>query len=212
MVGSFSLKTRVYDKLKKMIIQGELEPNSRIDERELGKILGISRTPIREAVTELAQEGWITIIPRRGIFVSSINVSEINDIYQIRQSFEPIILELAYENLQDSDLIEFKKYFTEFLNKKLDKDDEIKLDILDNDFHIYILMKSGNNYLIKMMENIYNHNIRIRKLTPQSMSRRYAAIKEHIDLIQLLLDKQLKRAEKVLKKHAEKSKIGFYNK
>lgn len=212
MVVSLSLKTKVYDKLKKMIIQGELEPNSRIDERDLGKTLSVSRTPVREAVTELAQEGWITIIPRRGIFVSSINISEINDIYQIRQTFEPAILELAYKNLKDSDLIEFKKYFSEYLNKKLDKDDEIKLDLLDNELHLYILKKSENNYLIKMMENIYNHNVRIRKLTPQSMSRRYAAIKEHIDLIQLLLDKQLKRAVKLLKKHAEKSKLGFYSK
>jgi len=211
MAISRSLKSVVYEKLKKMIIYGELLPQSKIDEGEIGKSLGVSRTPVREAITELSQEGWITIIPRSGIFVSSVSITEINEIYQARTAFEPVILELAYENLNDDDLEEFKRYFTEYSNKKLNREDEEKLDALDNDFHVYLVRKTKNSYLIKMMENIYEHNVRIRKLIPQPMSRRYAAIREHIDIAQLLLDKQLNRAIIKLRKHAEKSRVGFYS-
>ena len=95
-----SLKEKAYVELKEMIISGKLKSNERIDEELLSKSLNVSRTPVREAINKLEQEGWINIVPRKGMFVNNISIKEINDVFQVRSNLEPIILEMAFERLE----------------------------------------------------------------------------------------------------------------
>jgi DNA-binding GntR family transcriptional regulator len=207
-----SLKEKAYKNLKEMIISGKLKSNERIDEDLLSKSLDVSRTPIREAINKLEQEGWINIIPRKGMFVNNVSIKEINDVFQVRNNFEPIILEMAFERIEKKSLEELRSEFLFFLNKKeLSSEDNIKLDFLDNQLHLLILKHCNNNFIIKMMENVYEHNMRIRNLSVQPKKRRITATNEHIKIIDAILAENFPKALKELKLHNLKAKEGFFN-
>lgn len=207
-----SLKDKAYVELKEMIISGKLKSNERIDEELLSKSLNVSRTPVREAINKLEQEGWINIVPRKGMFVNNISIKEINDVFQVRSNLEPIILEMAFERLEKNILEDLRIEFSTFLDKKeLSSDDNTRLDYLDNQFHLFILKNCNNNFIIKMMENVYEHNMRIRNLSIQPKKRRITATNEHIRIIEAILEGNFQKAVKELKLHNSKAKEGFFN-
>lgn len=207
-----SLKEKAYAELKEMIISGKLKSNERIDEELLSKSLNVSRTPVREAINKLEQEGWINIVPRKGMFVNNISIKEINDVFQVRSNLEPIILEMAFERLEKNILEDLRIEFSTFLDKKeLSSDDNTRLDYLDNQFRLFILKNCNNNFIIKMMENVYEHNMRIRNLSIQPKKRRITATNEHIRIIEAILEGNFQKAVKELKLHNSKAKEGFFN-
>lgn len=206
-----SLKEKVYEILKEMIISGKLKYNERIEEDALATSLEVSRTPVREAINKLEQEGWITIIPRRGMFVSNVSLKEINDIFQVRLNLEPIILQMGFSNIPLNECQRLKREFESFLDKELTKDEAKTLDELDNTLHLLILKSCNNNFIEKMMENVYEHNMRLRNQSVQSNDRRNEATKEHINLIDSILDGDLDKALELIKYHNIKAKEGFFN-
>lgn len=207
-----SLKDKAYDELKELIISGKLEANERIDEDFLSKSLNVSRTPVREAINRLEQEGWINIVPRKGMFVNNISLKEINDIFQVRSNLEPIILEMAFYKINREDLVSLKEKFLDFSNKtSLTPEEKKALDTLDNELHLLILKNCNNNFIIKMMENVYEHNMRIRNISSQPPIRRFDAIKEHINIIESILNDNLQNATEELKNHNLKAKEGFFH-
>ena len=114
MMDTNNLKIKAYNYIKNKIISGVYPPNQKVEESEISNELNFSRTPIREAINTLKDEGWITIIPRKGIFVSEISLKDINDIFQVRETIEPIILRLAFENLNTQELDDFEKAFRKY--------------------------------------------------------------------------------------------------
>lgn len=206
-----SLKEKVYEILKEMVISGKLKYNERIEEDALATSLEVSRTPVREAINKLEQEGWINIIPRRGMFVSNVSLKEINDIFQVRLNLEPIILQMGFSNIPLNECQRLKREFESFLDKELTKDEAKTLDELDNTLHLLILKSCNNNFIEKMMENVYEHNMRLRNQSVQSNDRRNEATKEHINLINSILDGDLDKALELIKYHNIKAKEGFFN-
>lgn len=206
-----SLKEKVYEILKEMIISGKLKYNERIEEDALATSLEVSRTPVREAINKLEQEGWINIIPRRGMFVSNVSLKEINDIFQVRLNLEPIILQMGFSNIPLNECQRLKREFESFLDKELTKDEAKTLDELDNTLHLLILKSCNNNFIEKMMENVYEHNMRLRNQSVKSNDRRNEATKEHINLIDSILDGDLDKALELIKYHNIKAKEGFFN-
>lgn len=206
-----SLKEKVYEILKEMIISGKLKYNERIEEDVLATSLEVSRTPVREAINKLEQEGWINIIPRRGMFVSNVSLKEINDIFQVRLNIEPIILQMGFSNIPLDQCKKLKEEFESFLNRELTKDEIQTLDELDNTLHLLILKSCNNNFIEKMMENVYEHNMRLRNQSVQSNDRRNEATKEHISLINSIIEGDLNKGLELIKYHNIKAKEGFFN-
>ena len=207
MMDTNNLKIKAYNYIKNKIISGVYPPNRKVEESEISNELNFSRTPIREAINTLKDEGWITIIPRKGIFVSEISLKDINDIFQVRETIEPIILRLAFENLNTQELDEFEKVF-----KKYEKSKEINsvmLDEKDNDFHNFILNASRNKFLINMMSNVYEHNQRLRNISKQKMEKRKEAIQEHLEIIRAIKDKDIEKALENLSFHIIESRNNF---
>ena len=207
MMDTNNLKIKAYNYIKNKIISGVYPPNQKIEESEISNELNFSRTPIREAINTLKDEGWITIIPRKGIFVSEISLKDINDIFQVRETIEPIILKLAFENLNTQELDDFAKAF-----KKYDKSKEINsivLDEKDNDFHNFILYASKNKFLINMMSNVYEHNQRLRNISKQKLEKRKEAIQEHLEIIKAIKDKDIEKAVENLSLHIIESRNNF---
>ena len=108
---SRNFKLKAYKYIKEKIISGEFYPNQKLEEIVIAQKLKISRTPVREAVNALKEEDWLNIIPRKGIFVKEITLKDINDIFRVREVIEPIILKLAFRNLEKEKIEEFIRIF-----------------------------------------------------------------------------------------------------
>ncbi len=100
----------IYTRIKQMIIDWELKPNEQLVEQVLAKRFSASRTPIREALQRLAQDGFVKILPRRGARVSQLSINDIQDIFQIREALEGMAARIAASNLSDTDLKNMMSY------------------------------------------------------------------------------------------------------
>ena len=203
-----NFKQKAYKYIKEKIISGEFYPNQKIEEIVIAQKLKISRTPVREAVNALKEEDWIYIIPRKGIFVKEITLKDINDIFRVREVIEPIILKLAFQNLEKGKIEEFIKIFEGYKNNSKELDN-INLDKYDNKFHYYLLESSNNKYFINLMNNVYEHNQRLRNISRQEDTRRVSATEEHLEILYAIRDGNGELAVENLGRHIENSKINF---
>ena len=109
---------------------------------------------------------------------------------------------MAFYKINREDLVSLKEKFLDFSNKNsLAPEEKKELDTLDNELHLLILRNCNNNFIIKMMENVYEHNMRIRNISSQPPIRRFDAIKEHINIIESILNDNLQNATEELKNH-----------
>lgn len=199
-----NLKEKAYFLIKEMIVNGQFKPNEHIEEKVLAGLINMSKTPIREAINTLEQEGWVQIVPRKGIFVSEITLKDIKDIFQVRENIEPLILEMSFANLDDRRLMALREGFIS--NEELSQK---KLDEMDHELHQYILEACNNRHIIKMMENVYEHNQRLRFLLEKTTERRESTLEEHIKILDALLAKDLEKAREETLRHIVNSQQDF---
>lgn len=201
-----NLKEKVYYIVKHNIIEGKYRPNAHLDEKSLITELEVSRTPFREAMNRLELEGLITIIPRRGFFVSQISMKNINDIFQTRHLIEPQLIECCLDSIEKEKLIEIRNKFLnwETLSRK-------EFNALDWELHNLILKASNNDFLIKMMTNVYEHNQRLRTLAIRETIRDKDSTKEHLDIIDTLLVGDIKKAKEACQLHTRQSQLDSLN-
>jgi DNA-binding GntR family transcriptional regulator len=191
-----TLKTFAYDGIKSRIINCDYSPGSWLNEQDLGTDLNISRTPIREALNRLEQEGWIRIISKKGILVSNLSISDLSDIYQLRVEVEPFIVRIAGPNLDHQKLQYFRELF-------LAEDDQHSLGQLETDtaFHSY-LSENSNKYIVSMMKKVLEDNKRVMIAT-RNKSRVDSARCEHLKVIDLLLAGEYDAAAVEMRIHIE---------
>ncbi|MDN5304167.1 MAG: hypothetical protein PWP46_1049 [Fusobacteriaceae bacterium] len=203
-----NLKEKAYEIIKNKIIMIEFKPGEYLEEKVLSELLGISRTPIREALNVLENEGWIESFPRKGIFVTRIDEEKIDEIYEVRKNFDPLILKMAAKNLSPLKLNLFKQKFENY--EKMHEDEFLKYDA---DFHSYVHSAVKNKYVLKMMKNVYEHNRRIRRLGVQKVphQRIVDSNKEHLEMIDLILKGEIDKAADLLREHIENSHKYYLN-
>lgn len=199
-----NLKEKAYFLIKDMIVKGDFKPNEHIEEKVLADLINMSKTPIREAINTLEQEGWVQIVPRKGIFVSEITLKDIKDIFQVRENIEPTVLEMAFSNLNRKKL---KKMFEMFSKKE--ESSQKELDKLDHELHQYILDSCNNKHIIKMMENVYEHNQRLRFLLKKTNKRKEDTIEEHLKILEAIIEDDLPKAKKEVLNHIKNSQQDF---
>ena len=201
-----NLKEKVYDIVKYKIIIGDYRPNSHLDEKALITELEVSRTPFREAMNRLELEGLITIIPRRGFFVSEISIKNINDIFQARQLIEPQLIECCIDSINKEKLLNMRRLFSDWKNLSRDE-----LNSLDWELHYLILESTNNNYLIKMMTNIYEQNQRVRTLATRESTREIESAIEHMNIIDAILTGDMVKAKEACIAHTRNSQLDSLN-
>lgn len=197
------LKEQAYNYIKKDIITCKLMPGSDITENEIALKIGISRTPVREAILRLSQEGFITIYPRRGMVVSPITVQDVHDVFQIRKMVEPYMA-IRYSHVMSRDyLLEVQQEFDSFISP----DGDVSYDeYFDTDiaFHQYIIGCSKNDQLIDFMNKIYYLDYRIKVLsTLQQDDVEDRSKPEHSAIITALLNNNAAEIEKSLTVHLD---------
>lgn len=198
-----------YDYIKKEIILGNFEAGSVFDEAKITEKLNVSRTPIREAVLRLANEGYLTIIPRKGTLVSNISIKDIKEVYEAR-----IIIECGsiktMTNMNNDVLYKWKAYFNNLLEKDTKANEEEELNDIDKAFHLDISRFLSNKIIEKEVELLMDKSARIRYSSNKNNKERYIeSINEHLNIIDSLLAADLDSAEKLMKEHLLCSLRGY---
>ena len=200
-----NLHTTIYDKLKSQIINFTLKPGQKLQDRQLGLQLGVSRTPVREALNRLVQEGFVRQISGRGYFVREITIKEIEDLYEVREALEVLAAQQAIRNINNRQI----KKLCEILksHKKLIQKGESKGRLLeDADFHKTITLSSGNQYLYEIINNIFDKIPTFQTIDPLTLKRAKTAYQQHREIFNLLKEKDSQRLKRRLRKHISEAK------
>ncbi len=196
-----SLKLQAYHEIKRKIINCEYAPGSTLNEELLREDLHVSRTPIRDALSRLEQEGMITILPKKGIVVSGLTINDVNMVFEVRMLYEPYALlnygaQIPYEALTG-----FYRRFSD--PGALSQPSEFYQ--LDDGFHAAILHATGNRYLLQSYEWIHDQNLRFRVLTGDD-PRLEETNREHLSILTACLKQDWRGAARAMEEHLAASK------
>lgn len=198
-----SLRTAAYSALKQAIAELDIYDQAeeiRLDERQLCDALGVSRTPVREAMALLEQEGFVRSRPRRGIFVVRKTKAEIIEIIVVWAALEGMAARLAAERASDAELEGIARMFDGFttgnLQDNLDAYSETNVR-----FHQAIIRASGCELIGELVDNIVVHARGVRKVAMRHEGRAERSLAEHREIIQALTDRDGDRAERLVREH-----------
>ena len=179
-----------------------------MDEKKIIEELGFSRTPIREAISELAEEKLVTIMPRRGIVVTQISLKDVEDMLNARALLEPYIFQNAFPNVEKDVLLRMKNQLNDMIAHKKVKMDSLEEDF-DYSFHMYFAEKANNQYLYRMMHLLMMHSQRIRSFSTMHQERYIDSYKEHIEIIDMMLSGDEDKVMEAVKKHISNTVEGY---
>jgi DNA-binding GntR family transcriptional regulator len=195
-----NLRGRVYEILKRSIIFQEIPPGNKIDEESLAKTLGVSRTPIRESLCRLENEGIVKIIPRRGAFVVKHSRERIIEILLVREVLEGFAARLAVDHMDERTIEEMKSLFKGFSESNI-RDRSKDYVQADLEFHARIVKKSKNNLLINLMNILNDHVQMLRLRTVALKGRPERSLSEHVRIIEALERRNSSLAESLMRRH-----------
>jgi len=206
-----SLKEKAYDILKELILTGRLEQGKLHNEKRLAEVLGVSRTPVREALLELSREGMVSFVPSKGVKVLKITPKQVQEVFELRRIIEGYIMKSISKQLTPVDLKKIEKILSK-QDRSASKDEELSFIEMDKEFHLFMASKMGNQQIEAILQNLRDqiHLMGIRAIKDQSRSQQ--VLKEHQKIFSALKKKDAKRAHEELMKHlnnTEKILIGI---
>jgi len=196
------LSKKVYRILKERIIKGDLAQGSKLFEAKIAKQLGVSRTPIREAIRELAAEGFVKISPNQGVEISNISIEDIQEVLQIRGVLEGLAAKLAATKITKEKIKELES-FNKNMEKFISKDDILNFIKESEKFHGLILDICGNNRLVQIRKNLDDQIHRYRSMSLNIPRRPEYALEEHKKITEALKQGDLAKADELSKMHIE---------
>lgn len=196
------LSQKVYRILKTGIVKKYLKPGTKLLEVKIAKQMGVSRTPVREAIRELAAEGFVKISPNQGVIVSIASIEDTQEVLQIRSVLEGLAARLATKVINGEEIKELEKYI-EQMEYYANKDNALAFSKMDVKFHELILNICGNNRLIQIRKNLSDqaHRYRIRSLSIPGRLKH--SLKEHQEIVKALKRKDSEQAGRSSQKHIE---------
>lgn len=204
------LREVVYEELRMLILTSKIPPGTRMMEIELAEKMGVSRTPIREAIRKLEEEGFVQIEPRRGAYVSKISVQDMVNILEVRETLDGLAAYLAAQRMtkeQKRALQEESHRFDEAV-KLGDKDEMIKRD---SNFHTLIVEGSQNNYLGHMTERVQELVLRFRYIYYKDFKRAEEMPAEHHRMYKAIVERRAEDARTESVEHIRKLKNMIQN-
>lgn len=195
-----SLRSRVFNQLQNDILNGYYEPGESLIETKLSEDLGVSRTPIREALRQLELEGLVHSIPNKGVIVKGVTPQDIQDIYTIRMLIEGLAARWAAEKITDEELQELKDTvdLEEFYTAKNDSSHLLQSD---TKFHDIIFKASKSKPLMHTLSTFHHYVQKARKTSMSSPGRAMKVLGEHKAILQAIIDRDAQKAEKLTTEH-----------
>ncbi|NLJ96725.1 MAG: GntR family transcriptional regulator [Clostridiales bacterium] len=196
----YSLRGRVYNSIRDRILSGDFKENEELKENALATELGVSRTPVREALRQLELEGLVNIIPNKGASVTGITKKDIYDIYFIRSYLEGLCAKWACENITNSQIeaLEEILYLSDFHARRSHYEQMVELD---NKFHDLIYKASGSKILNHVLSDFHLYVERVRKITLARPFRAAQSSKEHSAIVEALRKRDGELAERLAHEH-----------
>lgn len=194
------LRDVVFNTLRQAILRGELKPGERLMEIQLANKLGVSRTPIREAIRKLELEGLVLMIPRKGAEVAEITEKNMRDVLEVRKALEELAVQLACDKITKEEIEEMKKAAEDF-KKILKSKDITEIAEADVRFHDIIYMATDNQKLIQLLNNLREQMYRYRVEYLKDAAIYPRLIEEHHRMYDALKEKDQKQAVAYVEKH-----------
>lgn len=199
-IDKYSLRGRVFNKIREDILSGVYQENEELKENTIGLELGVSRTPVREALRQLELEGLVTIIPNKGAYVTGITSKDIHDIYMIRSYLEGLCAKWACEHITEDQLEAMDEilYLSEFHARRSHHEQLVELD---NKFHDLIYKASGSKILDHVLSDFHHYVERIRKITLSRATRATKSNEEHALILEAIKKRDGNLAESLAHDH-----------
>lgn len=198
-----SLSGRVFQKIRDNILKGNYKEHEELRENTIGKELGVSRTPVREALRQLELEGLVSIIPNKGAYVTGISPKDVSDIYVIRSMMEGLCARWATENITEAQLDQLDEIIllSEFHMKKEGAGVVDQVTDLDSKFHEVLYEASNSKMLGHVLTDFHKYVQLSRKSSMVSEERARKSIREHKQLLRAIRDKDADLAEQLANEH-----------
>ncbi|MBQ8812975.1 MAG: GntR family transcriptional regulator [Lachnospiraceae bacterium] len=202
------LRDVVFNTLRGAILRGDLKPGQRLMEIQLANQLGVSRTPVREAIRKLELEGLVKMVPRKGAEVAQISEKHLKDVLEVRIALEELAGELACDRMTSEELEELKQINHEFL-QVIESDDITAIANVDEAFHMVIYRATGNERLSQMVNALREQIYRYRLEHIKDKAGRATLVKEHEEIIQALENRDEARTRKGIRCHIQEQAIAI---
>ncbi len=199
------LRDVVFNTLRQAILTGELKPGERLMEIHLANRLGVSRTPIREAIRKLELEGLVTMIPRRGAEVAQITEKSMSDVLEVRRAMDALCAELACERISSEELERLKEACDKF-EQSISTGDVKKIAQADVELHDIILQATGNSRLIQLVNNLSEQMYRYRFEYIKDFSQHERLLQEHKIIYESLVSRNKEQAAEAARIHIDNQK------
>lgn len=196
------LRDVVFNTLRQAILRGELKPGERLMEIQLANKLGVSRTPIREAIRKLELEGLVLMIPRKGAEVAEITEKNMLDVLEVRKALEELSVQLACDRISKGQIEELKVAAKEF-QQVLKSGDVTRIAEADVKFHDIIFAATDNQRLISLLNNLREQMYRFRVEYLKQKDCYPKLMEEHDMIIEMIEKRKKKEAGEIIGKHID---------
>ncbi|NCD05436.1 MAG: GntR family transcriptional regulator [Spirochaetia bacterium] len=189
------LGTKAYKKLKEMIISGKLKPGQKLNQVQLANQLGISRTPLLQAMNRLTSEQLTETIPRRGTRVRVFTNNDLLSIFEIRGRLEPFTCEQAAKNISSDQILKLQENISQ-MKVSIENNDEAQFKTLDNEFHTLIIDSSNNTFIAEILEKYVPLMHAVNLLKPMEKS-----LQDHKNILDALIENDSLSASQLMYYH-----------
>ncbi|MFZ5351244.1 MAG: GntR family transcriptional regulator [Bacillota bacterium] len=196
------LREVVFESIRNAIISGTLKPGERLMEVQMAERLGVSRTPIREAIRKLELEGLVVMLPRKGAYVADLSIKDITDVLEIRAALEGLAAGLAAMRISDEEIEDLETTAVRF-HKAIENDNFEVMIERDIEFHEIIFKATRNEKLIQLSNNLREQVQRFREIYISKGNKSKELADEHYEIADAISKRDIDLAEKLARKHIE---------
>lgn len=201
-----NLSARVYHQIKRLILCNQIMPGQKLHHQELSERLGVSRTPVREALTRLVQEGYVSFLPNRGFTCKEIGIQEAEELYELREALEAFAVERAIENLTGSALAQLRSNVSSYGRDVQNRFTRERL-VYDQDVHLAIVRIAGNEMLTNTLSHVFERIVLKRRTDGlYDQARGVAAHQEHLKLLEAMERRDVTAAVALVRQHIQAGK------
>ncbi|MBP2643921.1 MAG: rspR 3 [Firmicutes bacterium] len=192
----------VSEALREAIVNEILKPGERLMEIQLAEELGVSRTPVREAIRRLELEGFLVTVPRRGTYVSNLSIKDVNEVFEIRTALDVLAAELAAERITEEELEHMERLLVQ-ISEYIDNGNVDKVVDADSEFHDILYQASRNDRLVGIINNLREQFTRFRTMSMGYPGRLKNTLEEHRRLVEAIAQRDSDLAKEYAREHME---------
>ncbi len=196
------LREVVYETLRDAIRSGSLPPGERLMEIQLAEELGVSRTPVREAIRKLELERFVVMLPRRGTYVANLSLKDINEVFEIRAALDGLAAGLAAERITEEELEQMERLLVEIADH-IEQRDNQKIVETDEAFHDILYRASRNERLVGIIYNLREQFTRFRSVSINYPGRLQNTLEEHRQVEEAIAQRNVEGAQHKAREHIE---------